>query len=72
MTNKVQEDLIDAIQENQIAGTVARGELSEFDVESPSVDSILQRSFDSTLKFLGGIKDVYQLRTWRPPNETPN
>lgn len=60
------------IQENQITGTVARGELSELDVESPGVDSILHRSFDSTLKFLGGIKDKYQLRTWRPPNETPN
>lgn len=60
------------IQENQIAGTVTSGELSELDVKSPSVDSILRRSLDSTLKLLVGIKDVYHLRAWRPPNETPN
>ena len=59
------------IQENQEARPVFQCGSSDLETDKGS-QSTLDRSLSSTLRFLKGIKDVYRLRTWRAPADTPN
>jgi len=59
------------IQENQEGRTVFQHDSSDLETDKRS-QSTLNRSLSSTLRFLTGIKDVYRLRTWHSPVDTPN